>query len=329
MQKVKIGVVIHTNLREQLFTSEDWVRLQSLGEVIATDSPTPISTEAACELLNECEIGVGSWNTPYPNSAILASCPQLRLWEHTAGTVKYMFGAHMEGSSLQIASCKGAIADSVAEMVLGEILLGLRGVFENAAENRKGIPGKPKQMRTLAGSFIGIIGASEVGRRVIRLLRAFPCRIGLYDPFCTPQQAQELGVEQMEDLEALCRRSDVVSLHVPDLPETVHMMNATLFQAMKPDAIFINSARGRSVDEKALIAELEKGRLFAFLDVSDPEPTPADSPLRSLPNVVYTSHIAGPPTVFLGKQAVDDIEAYLQGGSPSCIVLSETLGRIA
>lgn len=329
MRNIKIGVVIHTALREQIFTHEDWSRLQNLGEVVATESRTPITAEAACEILKGCEVGMGSWGTPYPNPTIMANCPQLRLWEHAAGTVKHMFGAHMEGSPLKIASCKGAIADSVAEMVLGQILLGLRGVFENARENRKGIASKPKQMRTLAGASIGIIGASEVGRRVIRLLRAFPCRILLYDPYCTSEQAQALGTEPYESLEALCRESDVVSLHVPDLDETADMMNSTLFQAMKDDTIFINSARGRSVDEAALIAELEKGRLFAFLDVSAPEPAVADSPFRTLPNVVYTSHIAGPPTVFIGKQAVDDIEAYVHGRSPLCIVLPETLGIIA
>jgi phosphoglycerate dehydrogenase-like enzyme len=127
----------------------------------------------------------------------------------------------------------------------------------------------------------------------------------------------------------MCAFCDVISLHTPDLPYTRHIMNATTFAAMKSDAIFINSARGNCVDEAALISELEQGRLFAFLDVSAPEPAAPDSPFRRLPNVVYTSHIAGPPAFHLGRQAVDDIEAFLQGRPPLCVVTSEELDRIA
>lgn len=326
---MRIGVVIPTKLREQLFATEDIARLDALGEVIWTDSPTHLTTAQAIALLQGCEVGVGSWSTPSPNAELVAACPDLRLWEHAAGTVKSMFGDHLKGRDLMIASCKGAIADSVAEVVLGEIILGLRRTYENGEANRKGVAGKPHNLKTLAGSTIGVIGASEVGKRVIRLLRHFPCRILLYDPFVSPEKASELGVILTSDLLELCGVSDVVTLHTPDLPATYHIMSEEQFQAMKDDAVFINSSRGRCVDEKALITELEKGRIFAFLDVSDPEPAAIDSPLRLLPNVIYNSHIAGPPTVYIGKQAVDDVEAFVQGRVPSCVVQEAELERIA
>ena len=98
---------------------------------------------------------------------------------------------------------------------------------------------------------------------------------------------------------------------------------------MKDDAIFINTARGRCIDERALVCELEKGRLTAFLDVSWPEPAPLDSPLRRLPNVVYNSHIAGPPCFNLGHQAVNDIEAFLNGGMPEYVFSPEMLVNTA
>lgn len=106
-------------------------------------------------------------------------------------------------------------------------------------------------------------------------------------------------------------------------------MGGPEFQAMRDDAVFINTARGVCVDEAALVAELEQGRLFAFLDVTWPEPPAADSPFRRLPNVVYTSHIAGPESANLGHQAVNDIAAYLQGGSPMAIVTEDMLGYTA
>ncbi len=129
MNQAKIGVVIHTKLRDRIFAHEDMARLNQLGEVRWTDSPDPISVQEACDILGDCEIGVGSWNTPYPTEELLAVCPKLRLWEHVAGTVKHMFGPHLKGRNLIIASCKTANADAVAEMTLGEIILGVRRVF--------------------------------------------------------------------------------------------------------------------------------------------------------------------------------------------------------
>lgn len=329
VDRVKIGVVIHTKLRDRIFTQEDMARLSRLGDVIWTNSPDPISIEEACELLADCEVGVGSWKTPYPNAELMAACPKLRLWEHVAGTVKHMFGPHLEGRDLVIASCKTANADSVAEMTLAEIILGVRRVFENAAANRAGPAGWPPNLKTLWESTVGVVGASEVGKRVIALLQPFGCPILLYDPYVSKDQAAAMGARLVADLAELCAESDVVSLHTPDLPETRHIIGARELQAMRDDAIFINTARGRCVDEAALVAELERGRLFAFLDVTFPEPPAADSPLRRLPNVVYTSHIAGPQSANLGHQAVNDIAAFLQGGSPTAVVTEDMLGTTA
>jgi phosphoglycerate dehydrogenase-like enzyme len=329
MSSPKIGVVIHTTLRDALFIPEDRARLNALGDVTWTDSAKPISTEEACRILADCEIGVGSWQTPYPNAALVAACPRLKLWEHVAGTVKHMFGPHLAGRDLIIASCKTANADSVAEMTLGEIILGLRRVFENAAANRLGPAPKPANLKLVYGSTIGIVGASQIGRRVIRLLQPFGCTILVYDPFLSEEQAGQMGVRRVPDLVRLCAESDVVSLHTPNLPETRHILGAREFAAMKDNAIFINTARGACVDEAALIAELRQGRLFAFLDVTSPEPPAPDSPLRRLPNVVYTSHIGGPATPNLGRQAVDDIAAFLRGDAPLCVVTEEELSYTA
>ena len=98
---------------------------------------------------------------------------------------------------------------------------------------------------------------------------------------------------------------------------------------MRDDCVFINTARGGCVDQQALIDELRKQRLFAFLDVTDPEPAPADSPLRKLPNVVLTSHIAGMAEHRIGRQAVDDVEAFLSGRQPRLVITEEMLDRLA
>jgi phosphoglycerate dehydrogenase-like enzyme len=214
-------------------------------------------------------------------------------------------------------------------MMIGLMITTLRRIPQNAQANRTQVSSKPADLKVLRWSTVGVIGASEVGRLVIEHLLPFGCTVQLFDPFVDEAAARGLGVTLCPDLLTLCATSDVVSLHTPLLPETTRLLSTREFQAMRDDTIFINASRGDCIDEAALIAELEKGRLYACLDVSSPEPAAVDSPLRTLPNVMYTSHIAGPPSFTLGRQAVDDIEKYINGGEPLYIVREEMLERIA
>ena len=93
----KIGVIVHQPLRDQLFTADDQRRLNALGRVTWTESRRPLSMEDAIEILRDCDVGVGSWASPHPGPALMAGCPKLALWEHVAGSVKHMFGSHLEG----------------------------------------------------------------------------------------------------------------------------------------------------------------------------------------------------------------------------------------
>lgn len=325
----RIGVVIHKDLLEVVFSEQDQLRLNDLGEVRWTESRTPISTKQACELLKDCQIGLGGWDTPYPNAELMAACGKLRLWEHAAGSLKKMFGPHLKGRDITIASCNPALAQCVAEATLGMIILGLKGYFAEVRKARGETVQAETKSRTLYGLTIGVIGASTIGREVIKYLKPFPCRILLYDPFISEEQAGQIGVTLVEDLLELCAASDVVTLHTPHLPATNKMLGSRHFQAMKDDAIFINTSRGQCVDEPALLAELEKGRLVAMLDVSEQEPPAADSLLRRLDKVYYSNHITGGMDQRLGHQAVDDIAAFIRGELPSCVVTGEMLERIA
>ena len=329
MGTVKIGGVIPTPLRGQIFTREDLRRLEGLGEVRWTDSAQALSMAEAVAILDGCAVGIGSWGTPWPDAELLAGCPELQLWIHAAGSVRHFFGPHLEARDLVIACCAPAIAENVAEITLAQLIIGVRHTLTNAAANRQGAARRPAASRSLFQCTVGVVGASEVGRRVIRNLRPFGPRVLLYDPFIETREVAELGAERVEDLVELCRRSDAVTLHTPALESTEKLLKAEHFQAMAADAVFINTSRGMCIDESALVAELEKGRLFAFLDVSDPEPAAAESPLRSLPNVVYNSHLAGGRDAKIGRQAVDDIAAFLAGGQPLRSVKADMLDRLA
>ncbi len=326
----KIGVVIPTGAQALFFDEAQRQRLQLLGDVQWHTTEETLNIDAAVDLLRGCDIGVGSWKTVYPCAELLAGCPDLRLWEHVAGSVRKMFGPHLDGRELTIASCAPAIAESVAEHAVGSIIVGLRGILDNGAENRGTKLRNSWQRKQMYEATVGIVGASQVGRNAIRFLEAFGCAIHVYDPFLSEADAAKLGVTKEEDLTRLCAECDAVSLHTPALPTTEKIIGAEQLQAMRDDAVFVNTSRGMCVDEAALITELEQSRLLAFLDVSRPEPAAADSPLRSLPNVVYTSHISGGgPSRRMGRQAVDDIEAFINGGAPKMMVTEEMLERLA
>lgn len=238
----------------------------------------------------------------------------------------------MEDSSereIMIASCANAIGRTVSEMVLGEIIIGLRRIIPNSQSNRTEWRAPVANKLYLYAATVGIVGASQVGRHLLQLLRPFRPRILLYDPYITQEAAAELGAVKVEHLLELCKECDVITMHTPLTGQTRHMMGAEQFQAMKDDAVFINSSRGACIDEKALIAELEKGRLFAFLDVSDPEPANMDNPIRTLPNVIYTSHLAGGASYYIGEQVVKDMRAYANGHQPELVVTRDMLENMA
>jgi len=328
---MKIGVLLHKPFLSELFAEEDVQRLSSLGEVKWVQGEEKITSEDAIQMLRDCEVGIGSWGTPNPaTEGLLQGCPFLRLWIHAAGTVKSMFGAHLEGRDIHIVSCKRAIAVNVAEFAVAEIVLGLRRVLENASDNRKGRCKGRSNRRCLCDSTVGILGASDVGREAIRILSSMSTRrILVYDPFLSEEDAERMGALKVETVHDLAKESHALSVHAPALPSTEKMLGQEHFALLADDAVLVNTSRGMCVDEMALIAELEKGRFFVFLDVSDPEPAAEESPLRSLPNVVYTSHIAGGPARNIGSQAVEAVRSYMRGETPLGTVEKHMLDRLA
>jgi phosphoglycerate dehydrogenase-like enzyme len=329
LNMVKVGVLIPAPACKALFSEESRARLESFVQVVWNDTDRQLNEEEASDFLQQCEVAVGSWRTAIPTNALLDRCGSLKLWEHAAGTVKHFFTDDLRDTDIVIASCAPAIATTVAEMVLGELIVGLRKLLPNSQQNRSEQGKKPANPLYLAKATVGVIGASWVGRKVIELLRPFRTKVLVYDPYLSAEAAAKMGVTKADTLIELCASCDAITLHTPRTNETYRMLKEAEFQAMKDDAVFINTSRGDCIDENALIRELQKGRLFAFLDVSDPEPAQLDNPIRSLPNVVYTSHLAGGASYHIGDQAVSDIEAYANGNRPLMAVTRDMLRTMA
>jgi D-3-phosphoglycerate dehydrogenase len=185
--------------------------------------------------------------------------------------------------------------DEVADHTLALLLAVTRQIASVSATIHAGgwAPNLPLEAyRTLRDQTTGVVGCGRIGREVIHRLAPFKTRILAYDPLLTDEGARALGCEKVS-LAELIAASDIISLHCPSTPETQKMINARSLASMKDGVILVNMARGTLVDTPALIDALQSGKVAgAGLDVTDPEPLSADSPLRSMSNVVITSHIA-------------------------------------
>ena len=141
---------------------------------------------------------------------------------------------------------------------------------------------------------LGLVGLGNIARATARKAKVFGMEVIAYDPYVQPWLWTEYRVELVRSLDELARRSDYVSIHVPLNEATRKIVSDAFFKAMKPTAYLINTCRGPTVDEQALIRALQAGEIAgAALDVFEQEPTPPDNPLLKMDNVIVTPHTAG------------------------------------
>ena len=175
----------------------------------------------------------------------------------------------------------------------------------------------------LVGKTLGSVGIGNIGAEMFRLAAPFDMNFMACDPYADPSVAAELGV-QMVDLDTLCRESDILAVNCPLSDATHHIVDARLIASMKPTAYLVNTSRGGTVDQKALTAALQEGRIAgAGLDVLDPEPPEPDDPILKLDNVVFAPHaLAWTDQCFAGLGADDIVacKALVRGEEPQGIV---------
>lgn len=185
-------------------------------------------------------------------------------------------------------------------------------------------------IRRLSGQTLGLIGLGKIALRLSAKAQALGLRVIGYDPYVPPERVAPLNITAVSLDDAL-NRSDFISMHAPLTPETRGMLNAAAFAKMKPTAVVINTARGPLIDEAALIAALTEQRIAgAALDVTPAEPPPADSPLRSLENVILTPHIAyysEESLRDLQQEAVNEVLRALRGEPQKSLVNRELLSQ--
>lgn len=259
------------------------------------------------------------------SATMMERLPGLRLVAVSRGGPVNVDRAAARERGILVVNTPGRNASAVAEFTIGAILAATRNIARGHEALRRGewrgdLYRADEIGNELSDMTVGVVGYGEIGIRVVRLLKAFGCRVLVADPYVqlTPEDARD-GV-RLVALEQLLEGSDVVTLHARVTPETEGFIDADAFARMRPGAVFVNTARGPLVDHEALARALESGRLGgAMLETFAVEPVPADWALLGLPNVTLTPHIAGASlkTVRIAaSQAAEEVRRFIAGEPP-------------
>ena len=295
--------------------------LARLADVVDLDPEVVVdpASEASRRRLADAEVLVAGWGAPPLPVELL---PRLRAVAYAGGVARTCLAdpAALAARGVTASNARAANAVPVAEYTLAMILLANKKAHaaERAYRERRAAPDADRLL-TGTGNYrrtVGIVGASQVGRRVVELLAPFDLDVLLYSPELPPGPVPGLPGARAAGLDEVAARSDVLSLHQPLIPETAGQVDARVLALLPDGATLVNTARGGVVDGDALLAELRTGRIDAVLDVTDPEPPPPDSELWNLPNVVLTPHLAGSTGAELrriGDSVVAEVERFARG----------------
>lgn len=332
MPRPIIAITIGKQHYKRMFNPTAWDALASFADVIHHPGQDPATKRDLLALLPNADACITSWDVAALDADVLAAAPNLKAMAHMGGSVRRFVSDAVWARGIRVTTAGPALALDVAETTVGLMIVSIKRIVQLGQCVRDGGWRESKWFpsRELHSSTVGIIGASNVGRHVIELLKPFRARVLVCDPFLTDADARTLGGTKVE-LDDLLREADIISLHAPDKPATRRMLGTSQFALMKDDAVIINTARGSLIDEPALIAELSQGRFFAFLDVTDPEPPIANSPLRGLPNVIVTPHTAGciEDCSRMGAMAIEELRRFFAGEPAIYQITPEMFARIS
>ena len=271
--------------------------------------PLPGSEDALIERIRDFEIVINIRSSTKFSPSVFAACPRMKLvslWGTGTDNVDLAAAAR---HGVTVTNTPGVSAVSVAEHAL---MLALAVARRVVAIHTGVVAGEwPRgQSIQLHGKIAGVIGLGAIGRQFARIAQGVGMRVVAWTMHPNPA----LGFELVE-LDELLRKSDVVSLHLRQSPETIGFLGRAQFERMRPGAILVNTARGPIVDEAALIEALRSRRIAgAGLDVFDMEPLPPGHSLTKLDNVVLTPHCAGvtPEVLEAGLAlAIENVASFL------------------
>ncbi len=232
----------------------------------------------------DIELFVGLYNAPPPSRETFDALPKLKVIQLLSAGVEPWLPVVPDG--VELCNGRGIHGGSTAELAVAGLLALLRRLPHSwRAQERHEWDRVPA--RGLDGRRVLVLGAGDIGDRVAATARIFDA-----DVTVVARRSRD-GVRALDELPQLLPQQDVVVVALPQTPQTAGLVDADFLAALPDGAVVVNVARGGIVDTDALLAELTSRRLHAFLDVTDPEPLPADHPLWDAPNLLLTPHVGG------------------------------------
>jgi D-3-phosphoglycerate dehydrogenase len=306
----------------------DWKWLPSEGVctrpgVWGGPSDDPADAERLRQRVRDFDALIVCHGSPMVDASVLDVAPKLRIVGELEGDrfANRIDVAAAAERGVRVTDTTHGSSLPVAEWALALMLIGLR----NGAEHYRRLIGGEEYRRSyddpgyldgeLSDQTVGLIGLGHIGRRLIELLEPFRCRVLVHDPYVAKEVAVAVGA-QLTTLDHVLTDPKVVVCCAPITPKTHRMIGARELDLIRPGGVFVNVSRGAIVDPDALIARAKRGDIRVGLDVFDPEPIPAGSEIRTLPNVFLSPHLAGVtarnrPRFF--SFMVDELERFFGG----------------
>ncbi len=324
MAKQKIWYIQTESHTKRVFTDEDYARFLAAFDVTVNDTGKNLTSDEVAEGIGGFDGLVTGWGAPALTPEVMENADSLQIVAHSAGSIKGLapkdiVETYLRPREIVLFSANGAIAYNVAESTVGMLLMASHRWGELSQSFRETGVWRPRRIRWngqfLMGSKVGVLGASKVGREVIRLLSNWPLELLLYDPYVSDAEAEQLGCRKAE-LEEIFSTCDHVTMHLPNVPETNGMVTRELIESMKPGATLVNTSRANSLDHNALLDAAAAGKVYAMLDVTDPEPLQPNSEFRTLRSVEIAPHVSGAGFYgyhMIGKTTIDALEDCFAG----------------
>ncbi|CAH2598600.1 D-3-phosphoglycerate dehydrogenase [Rhodovastum atsumiense] len=308
----------------------DWSVLRARAEVVFFRNAIATPDDLVQRLAGFDIVLAMRERTQFP-AAVLQRLGELRLLSFTGARNAAIDTAAATAKGILVCNTAGRSSHATAELALGLLLACARRIPLGDARIRTGFfqDGVPPGLE-LAGRTLGLVGLGHIGGRVARYGKALDMQVIAWSQNLTEARAQELGVTRVGKDE-LFARADAISIHLVLSPRTRGVVGAREIAAMKRGAILVNTSRGPLVDQDALLAALDGGRILAGLDVYDIEPLPPAHPLRIVPNAVLTPHLGYVTETNMAafyRASIENVLAFLDG-APIRVVNPELLAEDA
>lgn len=301
-------------VQNTFFTERVKTELETCGDV----KYAIMSRDELRDSLGGVDVLFGNWGMPQMTDDFLTNADKLKLVCYTGGSVAGIMTEEMTAHGIRLICGNRLYANSVAEGTIGYIIAAQRRLVDVINETHNNGWASYRRSDGIRFKTIGIIGFGMIAKNLAKMMQAFECTVKICSDYFLPEMQTEYRAQKC-DMDEIFETCDIVSLHESLREDTYHMIDAHYFEKMKPDALFVNTARGAIIVEDDLAKVCREGRIRAILDVYEREPLPADSSLRGIEGIYLVPHRGGPTTdirEYVTLALIGDLRRFIAGIEP-------------